>query len=110
MVAEIKLERPDEHSHKVRVVGDIIVTNLEQPGRRMAAKAARYARTRAELEKTLKRAPGASDRIHLALRIVDANARLAGELREEVQRGAQQLVPSCLGHGQGRDLGHRRLI
>ena len=57
VVAEIKLDSPDEHSHKVRVVGDIMVTNLEQPGRRLAAKAARYARTRAELEKTLKRAP-----------------------------------------------------
>jgi hypothetical protein len=57
VVAEIKLDSPDEHSHKVRVVGDIMVTNLEQPGRRMAAKAARYARTRSELEKALKRAP-----------------------------------------------------
>src|SRR5687767_15408815 len=38
VVAEIKLDQPDEHSHKVRVVGDIMYTNLERPSRRFAAK------------------------------------------------------------------------
>jgi hypothetical protein len=57
VVAEIKLDQPDEHSHKVRVVGDVMYTNLERPSRRFAAKAARVARVRAELELALKRAP-----------------------------------------------------
>ena len=51
VVAELKLERTDEHSHKVRVVGDIMYTNLERPSRRFAAKAQRYALAKAELEK-----------------------------------------------------------
>jgi hypothetical protein len=57
VVAGISLDLPDEHSHKVRVVGEIMYTNLEQPGRRFAAKAARLAATRADLEKSLGRAP-----------------------------------------------------
>jgi hypothetical protein len=36
VVAEIKLDQPDEHSHKVRVVGDVMYTNLERPSRRFA--------------------------------------------------------------------------
>ena len=43
VVAEIKLDRADEHSHKVRVVGDLMYTNLERPSRRFAAKAMRDA-------------------------------------------------------------------
>lgn len=57
VVAEIKLERPDEHSHKVRVVGDVMYTNVERPSRRFAAKATRLAHARAGLEQALGRAP-----------------------------------------------------
>jgi hypothetical protein len=57
VVAEIRLDQPEEHSHKVRVVGDIMYTNLERPSRRFAARAARYAQARAGLEASLKRAP-----------------------------------------------------
>jgi len=57
VVAEIRLDHPDEHSHKVRVVGNIMYTNLERPSRRFAAKAARLAQTRADLETALERAP-----------------------------------------------------
>src|SRR5688572_222240 len=61
VVAEIKLDQPDEHSHKVRVVGDVMYTNLERPSRRFAAKAARYVQARAGLEKSLKRDPNAAE-------------------------------------------------
>ena len=61
IVAQIKLEDAHEHSHKVRVVGDIMYTNLERPSRRFAAKAMRLAQVRADLEKSLKRAPTASE-------------------------------------------------
>jgi len=57
VAAGIPLDHPHEHSHKVRVVGDIMYTNLERPGRRFAAKAARLAQTRAGLEQALGRAP-----------------------------------------------------
>src|SRR5688572_29450345 len=57
VVAEIRIEDEQEHSHKVRVVGNIMYTNLERPSRRYAAKAARLAQTRAGLEQALKRPP-----------------------------------------------------
>lgn len=57
VVAGITLDHPHEHSHKVRVVGQIMYTNVERPSRRFAAKAARYARARDDLERMLGRAP-----------------------------------------------------
>ena len=67
VIAEIKLEDEHEHSHKVRVVGDIMYTNLERPNRRFAAKAPLYGDAHAALEKEHKRAP--------------TRAELAGKLR-----------------------------
>ncbi|MGH8635491.1 MAG: hypothetical protein ACRET7_15340, partial [Burkholderiales bacterium] len=61
VAAGIPLDHLHEHSHKVRVVGDVMYTNLERPGRRFAAKAARLAATRAGLEKSLGRAPTAAE-------------------------------------------------
>jgi len=61
VVAQIKLEDEHEHSHKVRVVGNIMYTNLERPSRRFAAKAMRFAQTRAGLEKEMKRAPTSAE-------------------------------------------------
>jgi hypothetical protein len=45
VVAGLTLDDPHEHSHKVRVVGDIMYTNVERPSRRFAAKATRLERT-----------------------------------------------------------------
>jgi len=61
VVAQIKLEHAHEHSHKVRVVGDLMYTNLERPSRRFAAKAMRLVQVRAELEQSLRRAPTAAE-------------------------------------------------
>jgi len=61
VVAQIRLEDPHEHSHKVRVVGNLMYTNLERPSRRFAAKAMRLAQVRADLEQALKRAPTAAE-------------------------------------------------
>ncbi len=74
VVAEIRLDRSDEHSHKVRVVGDIMYTNVERPSRRFAAKAVRLARTRADMEQALGRAPTAAE---LADRIKVTPSQLA---------------------------------
>jgi len=57
IVAETRLEDRLEHSHKVRVVGNLMYTNLERTSRRFASKATRFMQVRADLEKTLKRAP-----------------------------------------------------
>jgi hypothetical protein len=61
VVAEIKLEDDAEHSHKVRVVGNLMYTNLERQSRRFAAKATRLKQVRADLEKSLKRAPNTAE-------------------------------------------------
>lgn len=61
IVAEIRLEDRHEHSHKVRVAGNIMYTNLERTSRRFAAKATRLAAVRADLEKSLERAPTAAE-------------------------------------------------
>lgn len=68
IVAQIRLEDEHEHSHKVRVVGNIMYTNLERPSRRFAAKAMRLDRTRADLERSLKRAP-TDDEVAAALKV-----------------------------------------
>jgi len=67
IVAQINLEDAHEHSHKVRVVGDIMYTNLERPNRRFASKAPLYRDAHATLEKEHKRPP--------------TRAELAGKLR-----------------------------
>jgi hypothetical protein len=57
IVAQVKLEDAYSHTHKVRVVGDVMYTNVEQNNRRLAKKAARIPDVRAALERELKRAP-----------------------------------------------------
>ena len=57
IIAEIRLEDRHQPSHKVRVVGNLMYTNLERTSRRFAAKATRLTQVRADLEKSLKRAP-----------------------------------------------------
>jgi hypothetical protein len=61
IVSQIKLEDPLEHSHKVRVLGNLMYTNLERTSRRFAAKATRLNPMRAELARTLKRDPSAAE-------------------------------------------------
>ena len=61
IVAEIRLDDPHEHSHKVRVVGNIMYTNLERTSRRFAAKAMRLDQVRADLSHKLDREPSSSE-------------------------------------------------
>jgi hypothetical protein len=61
IVSQIKLENSAEHSHKVRVLGNLMYTNLERTSRRFAAKATRLNPMRAELARTLKRDPSAAE-------------------------------------------------
>lgn len=57
VVAQVKLDDEYSHTHKVRVVGDVMYTNVEQNNRRAVRKAQRIPETRAALEAELKRPP-----------------------------------------------------
>lgn len=61
VMSRIELEDPLEHSHKVRVLGNVMYTNLERTSRRFAAKATRLKQTRTELARTLRRDPSAAE-------------------------------------------------
>ncbi|HYC44915.1 MAG TPA: hypothetical protein VED01_05460 [Burkholderiales bacterium] len=57
VVGEIKLEGELSHSHKVRVNGDVMITNVEQNNRHMALRGRRLAGVTQELTQRLGRAP-----------------------------------------------------
>jgi hypothetical protein len=61
IIAQIKLDDEYSHTHKVRVVGDVMYTNVEQNNRRAVRKAARIPEARAALEAELKRPPTAAE-------------------------------------------------
>ena len=78
IVAEIRLDDPHEHSHKVRVVGNIMYTNLERTSRRFAAKAMRLDQVRADLARKLDREPG-SNEVANALKVKESELPLLEE-------------------------------
>ncbi|MFN7085630.1 MAG: hypothetical protein ACK4N4_03270 [Burkholderiales bacterium] len=57
IVAEIRLDHDRSHTHKVRVAGDIMITNVEHGNRRVVRKAQRMAEAAAGLERALGREP-----------------------------------------------------
>ncbi|HSN41069.1 MAG TPA: hypothetical protein VLT92_12835 [Burkholderiales bacterium] len=57
VVAEIKLDRDRSHTHKVRVAGNVMITNVEHNNRRVVRKAQRMIEARAGLERALGRKP-----------------------------------------------------
>ena len=57
VVSEIRLDNDLSHTHKVRVVGDLMFTNVEQNDRHLKRKAERLDAATAKLAKTLGRAP-----------------------------------------------------
>jgi len=57
IVSQIFLDDPNSHSHKARVVGDIMIVNSEQNGSPLGRKAEQLASVRAALEHSLGRAP-----------------------------------------------------
>lgn len=74
VVAEIKLENDRSHTHKVRVAGDIMVTNVEHNNRRVVRASQRMLKARAELEQTLGRKPSQQE---VAAKLGLAEAELA---------------------------------
>src|SRR5258708_37394829 len=61
VVATITLDDPASHSHKVRVVGDVMIVNHERNMSRIGRRAEQLPAARAELVATLKREPLAAE-------------------------------------------------
>src|SRR4051795_6976558 len=61
VVATITLDDPDSHSHKVRVVGDVMIVNHERNMTRIGRRAEQLPAARAELAAALKREPNAAE-------------------------------------------------
>ena len=57
IVAEIKLPDHQSHTHKVRVAGDVMITNVEQNNRHFVRRGDRIPGARDKLTKSLGRAP-----------------------------------------------------
>ena len=61
VVATITLDDPSSHSHKVRVVGDVMIVNHERNPTRVGRRAEQLPAARAELAASLGRAPTAAE-------------------------------------------------
>src|SRR5260370_26391603 len=61
VVATITLDDPTSHSHKVRVVGDVMIVNHERNPTRIGRRAEQLPAARAELAAALGRAPTAAE-------------------------------------------------
>ncbi|MFC1664037.1 hypothetical protein ACFL17_00225 [Pseudomonadota bacterium] len=61
VVAEIKLDDEYSHTHKVRVIGDLMITNVEQNNRHFLRRAEKIPGALEKLEKSLGRSPRDSE-------------------------------------------------
>ncbi len=57
LVSQIFLDDPNSHSHKARVVGDIMIVNSEQNGSPLGRKGEQLASARTAMQQSLGRAP-----------------------------------------------------
>jgi hypothetical protein len=74
IVSQIHLDDPQSHSHKARVVGDIMIVNSEQNASPLGRKAEQLASARVALEQSLGRPPTAAE---LADKLTVAEADIA---------------------------------
>src|SRR5262249_5885899 len=82
-VATITLDDHDSHSHKVRVVGDIMIVNHERNPTAIGRRADELPRVRNELTEALGRAPNAAE-IAARLGVTEADVQ---EIEAEARRG-----------------------
>ena len=87
VVARIELEGNESHTHKVRVVGDLMYVNVEQNERHLMRRGERLPALRASLEERLGRAP--------------SDAELGAELGVEPERIAELDAARELGYHDG---------
>ena len=83
IVSTIDLPDPYSHTHKVRVVGDLMFTNVEQYDRHFMRKSADLAALRAHLTEALGRAPNDGE----IAQELGVDAARIGELDAELKRG-----------------------
>ncbi len=82
LVSQIKLDDAESHSHKARVIGDIMIVNSERNGSAIGRKAAEMPKARAQLLAELGREPKAAELGHkLGVREADIAA-----VEEEAKR------------------------
>ena len=85
VVSEIRLDNDLSHTHKVRVVGDLMFTNVEQNDRHLKRKAERLDAATAKLAKTLGRAPTDAE-LAAELQVKDDQIAILREARRNPYR------------------------
>ncbi len=85
VVASIELEGDASHTHKVRVVDDVMIVNVEQNNRHFLRKGERLPALRASLGETLGRAPTDAD-LAQALGVDEADVAVLDAARERGYR------------------------
>ena len=83
IVCALATGSPYSHTHKVRVSGDLMVTNVEQDRRHLLRKGERLAAARQRLRRSLGRAPGAAE-VAAELGVTGADLQL---IEAALQRG-----------------------
>ena len=85
VVSEIRLDNDLSHTHKVRVVGDLMFTNVEQNDRHLKRKAERLGAATAKLAGTLGRAPTDAE-LAAELQVKDDQIAILREARRNPYR------------------------
>ncbi|HEY7386406.1 MAG TPA: RNA polymerase subunit sigma-70 [Beijerinckiaceae bacterium] len=85
VAAEVRLENDRSHTHKVRVVGDLMFTNVEQNDRHFMRKADRLDEVSAKLAGTLGRAPSDAE-LAAELKVRDEQIAVLREARRNPYR------------------------
>jgi hypothetical protein len=83
LAATIDLPNHNSHTHKVRVVGDIMITNVEMNDRHVLRRGAKIREVEARLKSDLGRAPSDAE----LAKAVDVPERLLPRLRDFVEHG-----------------------
>ncbi|MGQ0663026.1 MAG: RNA polymerase subunit sigma-70 [Pseudomonadota bacterium] len=107
LIARIMLADNHSHTHKARVVGDILVTNVEQDNRHFLRLGARIPEAAARLERTLARAPTHAE-IAAELKVEEADVpRLIDAERRGYRDGGFKIY-DVSDPGQPRLLAYRK--
>jgi hypothetical protein len=85
VVAEVRLENDLSHTHKVRVVGDLMFTNVEENDRHLKRKADQLDQVAAKLAGTLGRAPSDAE-LAAELKVADEQIAVLREAKRNPYR------------------------
>jgi hypothetical protein len=115
VLSQIPVGDPDSHSHKARVIGDIMIVNMEQNMSGIGRKAAEIPKLRAELRAALGRDPSHADLAEkLGVRASDVAAAEANEKQSYGQGGfkiydvSDRMKPKLITHHRTHGRGVHR--